>query len=84
MLFILLNYEYRNEVTPESTYMVFSDFAISDLPIARKASLTRFLEKRKDRITARAPYASSETKPAESKSWLGLAAADSPVKLEQQ
>ncbi|WOH11347.1 hypothetical protein DCAR_0830829 [Daucus carota subsp. sativus] len=57
---------------------------VSDLPIARKASLTRFLEKRKDRITARAPYASSETKPAESKSWLGLAAADSPVKLEQQ
>ncbi|KAL1805152.1 hypothetical protein ACET3Z_028220 [Daucus carota] len=57
---------------------------VSDLPIARKASLTRFLEKRKDRITARAPYASSETKPAESKSWLGLAAADTPVKLEQQ
>ncbi|KAK1377857.1 Jasmonate ZIM domain protein a [Heracleum sosnowskyi] len=57
---------------------------VSDLPIARKASLTRFLEKRKDRITARAPYASPATKPAESKSWLGLAAADSPVKLEQQ
>ncbi|KAL8102714.1 protein TIFY 10A-like [Apium graveolens] len=57
---------------------------VSDLPIARKASLTRFLEKRKDRITARAPYVSPTTKPAESKSWLGLAAADSPVKLEQQ
>lgn len=68
----------------KSTYTVFSDIVISDLPIARKASLTRFLEKRKDRITARAPYASPATKPAESKSWLGLAAADSPVKLEQQ
>lgn len=51
----------------------------SDLPIARKASLHRFLEKRKDRITARAPYqmngfSATPSKPAESKSWLGLAA----------
>ncbi|RVX05367.1 Protein TIFY 10B [Vitis vinifera] len=50
-----------------------------ELPIARKASLHRFLEKRKDRITARAPYNISNSpagphKPAESKSWLGLAA----------
>lgn len=52
----------------------------SDLPIARRASLHRFLEKRKDRITAsaRAPYqtvglSASSSKPAESKSWLGLA-----------
>ncbi|XP_052180545.1 protein TIFY 10A-like [Diospyros lotus] len=58
----------------------------TDLPIARKASLTRFLEKRKDRITSRAPYqtskASSPPKPAESKWWLGLAA-QSPEQLER-
>ncbi|KAG6658162.1 protein TIFY 10A-like isoform X1 [Carya illinoinensis] len=54
----------------------------NDLPIARRASLHRFLEKRKDRVTARAPYqyqtnnsaAAAPTKPVESKSWLGLAA----------
>ncbi|KAK2645064.1 hypothetical protein Ddye_020259 [Dipteronia dyeriana] len=53
-----------------------------DLPIARRNSLHRFLEKRKDRIVARAPYLPSSpssssaapNKPAESKSWLGLAA----------
>ena len=61
----------------------------SDLPIARKASLTRFLEKRKDRITARAPYqtgnsAEAEAAPskaAEGKSWLGLAS-QSPLPFE--
>ncbi|OIV99710.1 hypothetical protein TanjilG_26048 [Lupinus angustifolius] len=52
---------------------------VCDLPIARKASLHRFLEKRKDRITAKAPYQTSNpmaapTKPAESMAWLGLAA----------
>lgn len=50
-----------------------------DLPIARRNSLHRFLEKRKDRIVARAPYqvngsAGAPDKPADSKSWLGLAA----------
>ncbi|KAF8034001.1 hypothetical protein BT93_C0316 [Corymbia citriodora subsp. variegata] len=57
-----------------------------DLPIARRASLHRFLEKRKDRLTARAPYlmnspttssgsaAAAPPKPAETKPWLGLAA----------
>nr|AQA29554.1 jasmonate-zim-domain protein 1 [Camellia sinensis var. sinensis]QEG58832.1 jasmonate ZIM-domain 5 [Camellia sinensis] len=59
----------------------------TDLPIARKASLTRFLEKRKDRITSRAPYqissSTSPPKPTESKSWLGLAA-QSPVQFEHR
>ncbi|KAL6974632.1 hypothetical protein U1Q18_028816 [Sarracenia purpurea var. burkii] len=64
---------------------------VSDLPIARKASLTRFLEKRKDRIIARAPYntsnsdsTSSPPKPAESKPWLGLSAQSPPLQLERQ
>ncbi|KAI3933920.1 hypothetical protein MKX01_028246 [Papaver californicum] len=54
-----------------------------DLPIARKASLHRFLEKRKDRINAKAPYQNTSSptttsgqtqasKIDESKSWLGL------------
>ncbi|EXB76744.1 Protein TIFY 10A [Morus notabilis] len=52
---------------------------VCDLPIARKASLHRFLEKRKDRISAKAPYQTGSpevapTKPSEGKSWLGLAA----------
>ncbi|KAJ4834727.1 hypothetical protein Tsubulata_007689 [Turnera subulata] len=48
----------------------------SDLPIARRASLHRFLEKRKDRLTSRAPYQTSSPfqAPGETKSWLGLAA----------
>ncbi|KAG2717900.1 hypothetical protein I3760_03G195500 [Carya illinoinensis] len=53
-----------------------------ELPIARRASLHRFLEKRKDRVTARAPYqtgnaaaaAAASTNPADNKPWLGLAA----------
>ncbi|KAE9602503.1 hypothetical protein Lal_00049993 [Lupinus albus] len=49
---------------------------VCDLPIARKASLHRFLEKRKDRIAAKAPYQKSNpmaapNKPAESMAWLG-------------
>ncbi|RDX86609.1 Protein TIFY 10b, partial [Mucuna pruriens] len=50
---------------------------ICDLPLTRKASLHRFLEKRKDRIAARAPYHTSNpmaalNKQAESMSWLAL------------
>ncbi|KAJ1697625.1 hypothetical protein LUZ63_006137 [Rhynchospora breviuscula] len=54
---------------------------VSDLPIARKASLHRFLEKRKDRLNARAPYQASTSpekpslhKEGESQPWLGLGA----------
>ncbi|KAJ0928867.1 putative transcription regulator Others family [Helianthus annuus] len=45
-----------------------------NLPIARKASLARFLEKRKDRVTARSPYQVHDvSKQEDSKEWLGLA-----------
>ncbi|KAE8680999.1 Pectin lyase-like superfamily protein isoform 1 [Hibiscus syriacus] len=50
-----------------------------DLPIARRVSLHRFLEKRKDRITSKAPYqlsnstSGSPSEPGNRKSWLGLA-----------
>lgn len=48
----------------------------SDLPIARKASLHRFLEKRRDRINAKAPYQMSSSEGIKSakalKPWLGL------------
>ncbi|KAK9055573.1 hypothetical protein SSX86_026657 [Deinandra increscens subsp. villosa] len=53
----------------------YTTVTASDLPIARKASLARFLEKRKDRITARSPYklADDGSKHQEdSKEWLGL------------
>ncbi|XP_038695712.1 protein TIFY 10A-like isoform X1 [Tripterygium wilfordii] len=48
------------------------------LPLTRKASLQSFLEKRRDRITARAPYQTRNPKaalsklPVENNSWLGL------------
>uniref|UniRef100_A0A1J3I8T2 Protein TIFY n=1 Tax=Noccaea caerulescens TaxID=107243 RepID=A0A1J3I8T2_NOCCA len=53
-----------------------------ELPIARRASLHRFLAKRKDRVTSKAPYqlcdpakASSKAQSGDNKtSWLGLAA----------
>ncbi|XP_010498328.1 PREDICTED: protein TIFY 10A [Camelina sativa] len=52
-----------------------------ELPIARRASLHRFLEKRKDRVTSKAPYqlcdpakASSKPQTSDNMSWLGLAA----------
>ncbi|ESQ34883.1 hypothetical protein EUTSA_v10008419mg [Eutrema salsugineum] len=54
-----------------------------ELPIARRASLHRFLAKRKDRVTSKAPYQLCDPAKASSKpqsrdnnntSWLGLAA----------
>ncbi|KAM0828808.1 hypothetical protein ACQ4PT_067294 [Festuca glaucescens] len=48
------------------------------MPIARKASLHRFLEKRKDRLHAKAPYQASPSdatpakKEPENQAWLGL------------
>ncbi|KAL6593702.1 hypothetical protein ACP70R_048603 [Stipagrostis hirtigluma subsp. patula] len=51
----------------------------ADIPQAPKASLRRFLEKRKDRITSKAPYQGSssddiavKTEMPESQPWLGL------------
>ncbi|KAL8254548.1 hypothetical protein R6Q59_032769 [Mikania micrantha] len=49
------------------------NIVVSDLPIARKASIARFLEKRKDRITARSPYQAQDvSKQDDKKTWLGL------------
>ncbi|XVE70733.1 hypothetical protein DITRI_Ditri10aG0094600 [Diplodiscus trichospermus] len=69
---------FRNNVTQECIQPGQRPIP-GDLPIARRASLHRFLEKRKDRFTTRAPYqisgsAASPPKPGDSKSWLGLAA----------
>ncbi|CAH9098840.1 unnamed protein product [Cuscuta epithymum] len=41
--------------TPQAPFLL-SGSNVSGLPIARRSSLHRFLEKRKDRSTARAPY----------------------------
>ncbi|KAL2458406.1 Protein TIFY 10A [Abeliophyllum distichum] len=46
----------------------------SNLPIARKHSISRFLEKRKERAIAKAPYqATAPSKPDKGEPWLGLA-----------
>lgn len=64
------------------------DPRMNDLPLSRKASLTRFLEKRKDRITAKAPYqsnSSASSKSAENnKTWLGFRAQfPPPLQMER-
>ncbi|KAL2327300.1 hypothetical protein Fmac_020727 [Flemingia macrophylla] len=53
----------------------------TDLPIARKASLHRFLEKRKDRIAAKAPYqvTNGHANKPESMPWLGLGASSPQI-----
>lgn len=63
----------------------------SDLPIARKASLHRFLEKRKDRISAKTPYQLSSSNGSKdsvvvkveeiSQPWLGLGPQLSTMRL---
>ncbi|GMJ07271.1 jasmonate-zim-domain protein 1 [Hibiscus trionum] len=70
---------FGNTVTQDCVRSAQRPIPGGDLPIARRASLHRFLEKRKDRVTTRAPYqignpAASPSKPADNKSWLGLAA----------
>ncbi|VFQ62695.1 unnamed protein product [Cuscuta campestris] len=68
---------------------------VSDLPLSRRASLTRFLEKRKDRIVSMSPYAlvnqkgansssssSSKAEVERSKGWLDLGV-HFPMKIEQ-
>ncbi|CAL5074126.1 unnamed protein product [Urochloa decumbens] len=69
-----------------------SQNSLSDMPIARRNSLHRFLEKRKGRITAKAPYqvnspvggveASKQATSGEKKSWLGLSQEVTVVKQE--
>jgi jasmonate ZIM domain-containing protein len=59
---------------------------VNDLPLSRKASLTRFLEKRKDRITAKAPYQFSNLfSKADEKGrpWMGYGA-QFPLQMERQ
>ncbi|KAL6655507.1 hypothetical protein ACP70R_006333 [Stipagrostis hirtigluma subsp. patula] len=63
-------------VSPENLPRPSQNY-LSDLPIARRNSLHRFLEKRKGRIIAKAPYqvnsSVEESKPATGeKYWLGL------------
>ncbi|KAK8597646.1 hypothetical protein V6N13_095046 [Hibiscus sabdariffa] len=70
---------FSNTVTQDCVRSAHPPIPGADLPIARRASLHRFLEKRKDRISTRAPYqignpAASPSKPADNKPWLGLAA----------
>ncbi|KAK8559024.1 hypothetical protein V6N13_098623 [Hibiscus sabdariffa] len=71
----------RNNVTGHERVQPAQQRPIpADLPIARRASLHRFLEKRKDRITSKAPYhyqasnsvSGPPSKPGNRRPWLGL------------
>ncbi|GMI97856.1 jasmonate-zim-domain protein 1 [Hibiscus trionum] len=64
---------FSNTVTQDCVRSAHRPIPGGDLPIARRASLHRFLEKRKDRITTRAPYQTGNLGP-DIKPWLGLAA----------
>ncbi|KAF8112465.1 hypothetical protein N665_0064s0092 [Sinapis alba] len=69
-------------LTKTATQEPISTAMSCELPIARRASLHRFLAKRKDRVTSKAPYQLSDPAKGSSKpqngdnatSWLGLAA----------
>lgn len=68
---------FGQSVIPATAARPSIEAIVSDLPIARKASLHRFLEKRKDRLVAKVPPSSDANnggpaKPVEGKSWLGL------------
>ncbi|KAG2241930.1 hypothetical protein Bca52824_096224 [Brassica carinata] len=63
----------HKEIAPEPIQTNKPSLAC-ELPIARRASLHRFLEKRKDRITSKAPYQIDGSTEASSKpdtAWLG-------------
>ncbi|KAH6779165.1 hypothetical protein C2S52_010402 [Perilla frutescens var. hirtella] len=58
----------------------------SDLPIARKNSLARFLEKRRDRITANAPYPApikAAAPQVKAEAWLGLSPQLPPFQIQR-
>ncbi|KAE8665282.1 Pectin lyase-like superfamily protein isoform 1 [Hibiscus syriacus] len=71
---------FTNTITQDCARSAQRPIPGGDLPIARRASLHRFLEKRKDRITTRAlPYqignsAASPSKIVHNKPWLRLSA----------
>ncbi|XP_027331175.1 protein TIFY 10A-like [Abrus precatorius] len=71
-------------IIPNIVPQAQSSSIVCDLPIARKASLHRFLEKRKDRIAAKAPYQTSKpiyapSKSGESTPWFGLGAKSTQI-----
>ncbi|KAF3964172.1 hypothetical protein CMV_011518 [Castanea mollissima] len=66
---------YERNTTTKERVQQQSRAIVSDLPIARRASLHRFLEKRKDRAAANSPYqvnppSPAAPKPEESNPWI--------------
>ncbi|KAI4376485.1 hypothetical protein MLD38_014242 [Melastoma candidum] len=73
-----------NPVDPVPSPAPSQSAAACDLPIARRASLHRFLEKRKNRLMARVPYrmAESPARAAKPRPWLGQAASPPAAEAE--